>query len=68
VQEYSKVDEEQAIAFPGTFKREGGYIVLPEAPGLGVKLDEAKLAEIGKNRLNPKNLLLRNDGSVAYAV
>ena len=68
VQEYSKLDEDQAVAFPGTFKREGGYIMLPEAPGLGVKLDEAKLAEIGKNRVNPKNLLLRNDGSVAYAV
>ena len=68
VQEYSKLDEDQAVAFPGTFKREGGYIMRPEAPGLGVKLDEAKLAEIGKNRVNPKNLLLRNDGSVAYAV
>lgn len=68
VQEYSKVDEDQAVAFPGTFKRVGGYIMTPEAPGLGVKLDEAKLAEIGKNRVNPKNLLLRNDGSVAYSV
>ncbi|MGE3270696.1 MAG: mandelate racemase/muconate lactonizing enzyme family protein [Chloroflexota bacterium] len=68
VQEYSKVDEQQAVAFPGTFERKGGYIHLPDAPGLGVKLDEAKLAEIGKNRVNPKNLLLRSDGSVAYSV
>jgi galactonate dehydratase len=68
VQEYSKVDEQQAVAFPGTFERKGGYIHLPETPGLGVTLDEAKLAEIGKPRLNPKGLPLRTDGSVAYSV
>jgi galactonate dehydratase len=68
VQEYSKVDEEQAVAFPGALKREGGYIRVPEGPGLGVKLDEAKLAEIGRDRLDPTRLLLRDDGSVAYSV
>jgi len=67
-QEYSKVDEEQAVAFPGTLKREGGYIPVPEGPGLGVRLDEAKLAEIGRDRVNPTGLPLRNDGSVAYSV
>ncbi|MFN8636026.1 MAG: mandelate racemase/muconate lactonizing enzyme family protein [Chloroflexota bacterium] len=68
VQEYSKVDEDQAVAFPGTFPREGGYIKTPEAPGLGVKLDEAKLAEMARDRMNPNGLPLRNDGSVAYSV
>jgi galactonate dehydratase len=68
VQEYSKIDEEQAVAFPGTLKREGGYIRVPEGPGLGVSLDEAKLAEIGRDRVDPNRLLLRDDGSVAYAV
>ncbi|MCC6177619.1 MAG: mandelate racemase/muconate lactonizing enzyme family protein [Chloroflexi bacterium] len=68
VQEYSKIDEEQAVAFPGTLKREGGYLPVPEAPGLGVRLDEAALAEIGRDRLDPKRLPLRIDGSVAYAV
>ncbi len=68
VQEYSKVDEEQAVAFPGTPARQGGYLPVPDAPGLGIKLDEAKLAEIGRDRLDPTRLLLRNDGSVAYAV
>jgi galactonate dehydratase len=68
VQEYSKVDEEQAVAFPGTLKREGGYIPVPEGPGLGVRLDEKKLAEIGRDRLDPTRLPLRNDGSVAYSV
>jgi galactonate dehydratase len=68
VQEYSKVDEQQAEAFPGTLKRQGGYLPLPEAPGLGVRLDEAKLAELGRPRLDPSRMPLRADGSVAYAV
>ena len=67
-QEYSKVDEEQAVAFPGTLKREGGYLPVPEAPGLGVRLDEVKLAEIGRDRVDPTGLPLREDGSVAYSV
>jgi galactonate dehydratase len=68
VQEYSKVDEQQAEAFPGTLKRQGGYLPLPEAPGLGVRLDEAKLAALGRPRLDPSRMPLRADGSVAYAV
>ncbi len=68
VQEYSKVDEQRAAAFPGTLKRQGGYLPVPEAPGLGVKIDDAKLAELGRPMLNPTSLPLRADGSVAYAV
>src|SRR5207237_25672 len=68
VQEYSKIDERQADAFPGTLKREGGYLPLPEAPGLGVRIDEAKLAEVGRPMLDPGRLPLRSDGSVAYSV
>ncbi len=68
VQEYSKVDEQRAEAFPGTLKRQGGYLPVPEAPGLGVKIDDAKLAEIGRPMVNPTGLPLRADGSVAFAV
>jgi len=68
LQEYSKVDEQQAFAFPGTLTRSGGYLMLPDAPGLGVTLDAARLPEVGKNRIAPNGLPLRNDGSVAYAV
>ena len=68
VQEYSKVDEERAPAFPGTLKRQGGYLPVPEVPGLGVKIDDARLAELGRPMLNPTSLPLRADGSVAYAV
>ena len=61
-------DERTAFAFPGTLTRQGGYLLLPEATGLGVKLDAARLPEVGKNRINPTGLPLRNDGSVAYVV
>jgi galactonate dehydratase len=67
VQEYSKVDEQQAAAFPGTLKREGGYLPVPEAPGLGVKIDDAKLKELGRS-MGGRKLPLRADGSVAYSV
>ncbi len=68
VQEYSKVDEQRAAAFPGTLQRQGGYLPVPEAPGLGVKIDDAKLAELGRPMVDPAGLPLRADGSVAYAV
>src|SRR5205823_3114916 len=46
VQEYSTIDEQQADAFPGALKRQGGYLPVPESPGLGLRLDEAKLATL----------------------
>jgi len=67
VQEYSKVDEQQAPAFPGTLKREGGYLPLPEAPGLGVRIDDERLKELGRS-MGGRTLPLRADGSVAYSV
>jgi galactonate dehydratase len=68
VQEYSKIDEARAAAFPGALERKGGYLPLPEAPGLGVRIDDAKLVELGRPMLDPSRLPLRADGSVAYAV
>jgi galactonate dehydratase len=67
VQEYSKVDEQQAAAFPGTPTRQGGYLPVPEAPGLGIKIDDAKLIELGRS-VGSRTLPLRADGSVAYSV
>jgi galactonate dehydratase len=66
VQEYSKLDEQVADAFPGTLRRQGGYLPLPEAPGLGVRLDESRLPD--RPLLDPSRVPLRADGSVAYAV
>jgi galactonate dehydratase len=69
VQEYSKVDEgPMREAFPGALERDGGYLKLPEAPGLGLRLDEAKLAGLGRPMLDPRRTLRRADGSVATAV
>lgn len=69
VQEYSRADEgPMSEAFPGTLKRVGGYILAPEAPGLGVKLDESKIEKAGRALWDPMRNPLREDGSVAYAV
>lgn len=70
VQEYHKVDEDEAVvaAFPGALKRQGGYLPVPEAPGLGVCLDRAKLAAASRVLWNPRGAPLRADGSVARAV
>ena len=69
-QEYSKNDEAAHNAIYKTvLQRNGGHIPVPEAPGLGVELDEELLAAA---RHEPRDLPaanpLRDDGSVAYAV
>jgi galactonate dehydratase len=67
VQEYSKVDEgSKSAPFTGVLQRRGGYLPLPEAPGLGVKLDDRHVdLEPVAQLVNPP---LRSDGSVAYSV
>ncbi|WP_018617390.1 galactonate dehydratase [Segetibacter koreensis] len=48
------------------FKYENGYVKIPEAPGLGIEINEnhvRKMAEIGHNWRNP--LWRHTDGSVA---
>ncbi len=68
VQEYSMLDERVAEAFPGTLRRQGGYLPLPEAPGLGVRIDRARLADHAREMWDPRRGHLRADGSVARAV
>ena len=70
VQEYSLVDEgPMADAFPGTLKRAGGYLPLPEAPGLGIRLDDEKARALPPHPgWDPNGVPSRSDGSVAYAV
>jgi galactonate dehydratase len=69
VQEYSMVDEGAfAAAFPGTLKRTGGYLEVPEVPGLGLRLDRSRLAAAERTLWDPRHAPLRDDGSVAYAV
>ncbi len=69
VQEYSTVDESAASdLFVNSIRRVGGYLPLPETPGLGVKLDDAKIAGAGIIRRDFSHTPLRRDGSVAYSV
>ncbi|MDE0686838.1 MAG: mandelate racemase/muconate lactonizing enzyme family protein [Candidatus Poribacteria bacterium] len=68
-QEYTKGDESEDFAvYKVAYQREGGYIPIPEAPGLGIELDDSLIAENPYQPMNTGTTLLREDGSVAYAV
>ena len=68
-QEYTKGDESEAFAvYKVAYQREGGYIPIPEAPGLGIELDDSLIEENPYQPMNTGTTLLREDGSVAYAV
>jgi galactonate dehydratase len=67
VQEYSKADElPDNRVYKTVLKREGGYMPVPEVPGLGVELDEDLLSKASRQ---PRDLAagtpMRRDGSVA---
>jgi galactonate dehydratase len=67
-QEYSKADESEGNRiFKTVLRREGGYIPVPEAPGLGVELDDDLLATaVREVRDLSSTVPLRRDGSSAY--
>ena len=68
-QEYSKGDESPNNAvYKVAYQREGGYIPIPEAPGLGIELDDGLIEKTPYQPMNTGTTLLREDGSVAYAV
>jgi galactonate dehydratase len=75
VQEYTTKDESETVAsvFDGVPARQGGYLPVPEAPGLGIRLREG-LDVAAAPRLAPGErassgtTLTRADGSVARAV
>lgn len=68
-QEYTKADESSEFSvFKVAYQREGGYIPIPEAPGLGIELDDSLIAETPYRPMNTGTTPLREDGSVAYAV
>ena len=70
-QEYSLRDEHPANAqYINHHKREGGYMHLPDAPGIGIEIDE-DLLETAKNAHQPPfpgPVPMRTDGSVGYSV
>ena len=68
-QEYTKGDESEAFSvYKVAYQREGGYIPIPEAPGLGIELDDSLIEQNPYQPMNTGTTPLREDGSVAYAV
>ena len=68
-QEYTKGDESDDFAvYKVAYQREGGYIPIPEAPGLGIELDDSLIEQNPYQPMNTGTTPLREDGSVAYAV
>ena len=65
-------DESPANAVYRTaLKRVGGFLPVPDAPGLGINLDDAvlPLAQASAGMEPPsREPLLRSDGSVAFSV
>ena len=68
-QEYTKGDESDDFAvYKVAYQREGGYIPIPETPGLGIELDDSLIEQNPYQPMNTGTTPLREDGSVAYAV
>jgi galactonate dehydratase len=68
-QEYTKRDEDDIHAvFKSALKRKGGYIPVPDAPGIGVTLDNKRLAKHPFVTKDLRNIPMRVDGSVGYSV
>jgi galactonate dehydratase len=71
VQEYARTDEtDKWRGFSGVLKRQGGYLLPPDAPGLGLRLVDTSVNEpLGPLGNRPQwDIPLRRDGSVVYAV
>lgn len=68
-QEYSKEDEQPFNAmFNTAWKRDGGYIPVPEVPGIGIDLDAVALRARPYEPRDLQNIPMRTDGSVGYSV
>jgi galactonate dehydratase len=69
-QEYSVIDEtaESLAGLENTLKRSGGYMQLPDVPGLGVRLTDDRTCWLSPLTKPLHNIPIRHDGSVAYAV
>ena len=50
-------------------KRDGGYILIPENPGLGIEIDQEKIKNVPYEPLDLRDQIpYRNDGSNAFSV
>jgi galactonate dehydratase len=76
VQEYSIADESSRDPIRTSLRREGGWMIAPEAPGIGVELDVSAVSQddgdddpvIDIINRRVTDIPLRADGSVAYSV
>lgn len=68
-QEYTKLDEEPVNSmFSTAWKREGGFIPVPDSPGIGVTIDGDALKAQPFEPRGLHNIPMRTDGSVGYSV
>ena len=69
-QEYSLDDESKKNDYLiSSLKREGGYIITPEKPGLGIEIDKEKMKQVPYEPLDLNDQVpLRFDGSNAFSV
>lgn len=68
-QEYTKGDEgPQHAVFKFAQQREGGFIPVNDAPGIGVEIIDELIDQTPYTPMNSAQTPLRQDGSVAYAV
>jgi galactonate dehydratase len=69
VQEYSMIDEGPAsAAYCSSLQRHGGYLLLPEEAGLGVRIDRNTKLWLSPFSSPLHHIPTRADGSVAYSV
>jgi len=68
-QEYSKEDEAPSNSmFSTAWEREGGFIPVPDSPGIGVTVDGDALKATPFEPRGLQNIPMRTDGSVGYSV
>ena len=78
-QEYTLADEsDDNKIFGSLWKREGGFLILPDYPGIGMNVDFKRLINESSKKLKDgekfpnerklENIPIRNDGSVGYSV
>jgi galactonate dehydratase len=68
-QEYSKEDEQPFNAgFNTAWKRDGGYIPVPDVPGIGIDLEVESFKSQPFEPRSLQGIPMRTDGSVAYSV
>ena len=68
-QEYSMEDEQSFNAiFNSSWKRDGGFILVPEIPGIGIDLEAESLKSQPYVPRDLQVIPMRTDGSVGYSV